>query len=84
MLSWILRVQDGLWTFKCKKCGRKYKKEFDRDLKEQIPSLYRLSDGDGNKFSLILTKGVYHGKKWMVGKNLMKDHHWKKRYSTVP
>ena len=43
----------------CLKCSRKHKKRFNNELINKFANTYEFSNGDINKFILLLRKGVY-------------------------
>ena len=51
-------LKNNRLIYKFKECRKERKKPID-ELKEKFPRIYQLSNGDLNKFVLLLRKGVY-------------------------
>ena len=46
-------------VYKCSECKKKWKEQLDHKLIESFLSVYEFSEGDLDKFVLLLRKGVY-------------------------
>ena len=53
-----ISLKDNRLKYKCKECGDISAKTID-ELIEKFPRIYKFSDGNFNKFVLLLRKGVY-------------------------
>ena len=58
-IEYIRRKKSGKLLFKCFNCKRKSFEEYDEDLIKKFKNTYRFSNGDIDKFVLLLRKGVY-------------------------
>ena len=54
----FIAFKNGRFNYKCKKCKTSYTKLANESIKN-FPILYNFSDGDLNKFFLLLRKGIY-------------------------
>ena len=54
----FIKFENNRLNYKCKKCNDKSCKSIN-ELIETFPNIYRFCNGDLNKFSLLLRKGVY-------------------------
>ena len=54
----FIGLKDNRLKYKCKECNDISAKSVD-DLKEKFPRIYKLCDGNLNKFVLLSRKGVY-------------------------
>ena len=54
-----MKDKDGILIFRCFKCKKKYKIDFDKELINKFSRTYDFCKGDINKFILLLRKGVY-------------------------
>ena len=50
--------KNGRLNYKCKECKKSCTKVADGSIKH-FPTLYKFSNGDFNKFFLLLRKGIY-------------------------
>ena len=48
-----------LIEYKCLCCNKSYQQKFDEKLKERFFNIYKFSNHDNNRFTLLLWKGVY-------------------------
>ena len=49
----------GRLIFRCYNCKKNYEKDFNKELIERFANIYQFCNGDLNKFTLLLRKGVY-------------------------
>ena len=54
-----MSVKDDQLIFRCFKCKKNYKKDFNKKLIERFTSIYDFWNEDINKLILLLRKGVY-------------------------
>ena len=54
-----MRTKDEQLIFRCFRCKKNYKKDFNKELTERFANTYEFCNGDRNKFILLLRKGVY-------------------------
>ena len=59
-----MAIKDEQWSctqliFTCFRCEKNYKKDFNKELIKRSANIYEFSNGDINKFNLLLRKGVY-------------------------
>ena len=54
----FIEFENNRLNYKCKECNDKSCKSIN-ELIEKFPNTYRFCNGDLNKFSLLLRKGVY-------------------------
>ena len=54
-----VNVKGGLLLFNCLDCNKKYEEGFDKCLAKTFESMYKVCDGDINKFCLVVRKEVY-------------------------
>ena len=54
-----MTTKDEQLIFRCFKCKKNYKKDFNKELIYRFESIYKFCHGDINKFILLLRKGVY-------------------------
>ena len=54
-----ISTKDDQLMFKCTKCNKNYKKEFNKDLIKRSGNTYEFRNGDIDKFILLLRKGIY-------------------------
>ena len=54
-----MTTKDEQLIFKCFKCKKNYKKDFNKELINRFSSTYKYCNGDINKFILLLKKGIY-------------------------
>ena len=54
-----MNFKDDLIEYKCLCCNKNYQHKFDEKLKERFFNIYKFSNHDNNKFTLLLQKGVY-------------------------
>ena len=52
-------AKDDILIFRCFKCKKNYKIDFDKELINKFSSVYDFCAGDINKFVLLLREGVY-------------------------
>ena len=52
-------TRDEKLVFRCYSCKKNYKKDFNKELIKRFANIYEFSNGDLNKFILLLRKGVY-------------------------
>ena len=52
-------AKDDILIFRCFRCKKNYKIDFDKELINNFSSVYYFCKGDINKFILLLRKGVY-------------------------
>ena len=67
---------------KCKECKEEWKRPLSK-LIENFPSIYQFSNGNLNKFVMLLRKGVFPYEHRIVGKNLIKLHYHLKKIFIV-
>ena len=54
-----MKTKDGKLIFRCFSCEKNYEKDFNKELIERFANIYEFCNGDLNKFTLLLRKGVY-------------------------
>ena len=54
-----ISFKDDQLIFKCSKCKKNYRKDFDKELIKKFANTYRFCNEGINKFILLLRKGVY-------------------------
>ena len=54
-----MTTKDEQLTFRCFRCKKNYKKDFNKELIQRFTNIYEFCNGDLNKFILLLRKGVY-------------------------
>ena len=54
-----MKAKDGILIFRCFKCKKNYKIDFDKILINKFSSTYDFCKGVINKFILLLRKGIY-------------------------
>ena len=54
-----MTTKDEQLIFRCFKCKRNYKKDFNEELIKRLANIYEFCNEDINKFILLLRKGVY-------------------------
>ena len=54
----FIGFENGRLNYKCKECKKSYTKVTNESIKN-FPTLYKLCNGDLNKFFLLLRKGIY-------------------------
>ena len=54
-----MTAKDDILIFRCLKCKKNYKIDFDKEMSNKFSSVYDFCKGDINKFVLLLRKGVY-------------------------
>ena len=54
-----MTIKDEQLIFKCFRCKKNYKKDFNKELIKRFANTYRFCNKDLNKFILLLRKGVY-------------------------
>ena len=54
-----MTTKDEKLIFRCFSCKKNYEKDFNKDLIERFANIYEFCNGDLNKFTLLLRKGVY-------------------------
>ena len=69
-----LTTKDEQLSFRYFEFKKNYKKDFNKQIIKRFANIYKFCNGDINKFILLLRKGVYPYKTWIVGKDLMKYH----------
>ena len=52
-------AKDDILIFRCFKCKKNYKIDFNKELINKFSRIYDFCKGDINKFILLLKKGVY-------------------------
>ena len=55
----FVRAMNEKLISKCIDCEKEYEKEFNKELLERFPNIYKFCDNDLNKFIMLLRKGVY-------------------------
>ena len=70
----FIKFENNRLNYKCKECNDKSCKSIN-ELIKKFPNTYRFCNGDLNKFSVLLGKGVYLLNIWIAGENLMKYHY---------
>ena len=55
----FVELNDDKLVYKCGKCKNEWDDPLDHKLIENFPSVYEFSEGDFEKFVLLLRKGVY-------------------------
>ena len=53
-----MTTKDEQLIFRCFSCKKNYEKNFNKDLIQRFANIYEFSNGDLNKFTLLLRKGV--------------------------
>ena len=56
---YYMTAKDDILIFRCLKCKKNYKIDFDKEMSNKFSSVYDFCKGDINKFVLLLRKGVY-------------------------
>ena len=54
-----MKVGNNQLIFKCLHCNKNYDNDFNEELINRFPNIYKFCNGDINKFVLLLRKGVY-------------------------
>ena len=54
-----MSVKDDQLIFRCFKCKKNYRKDFNKELIKRFANIYEFCNEDMNKFILLLRKGVY-------------------------
>ena len=54
-----MTTKDEQLIFRCFRCKKNYEKDFNKELIQRFPYIYKFCIGDLNKFILLLRKGVY-------------------------
>ena len=54
-----MTTKDDQLIFRCFRCKKNYKKDFNKELIHRFANIYEFCNGDLNKFILLLRKGVY-------------------------
>ena len=54
-----MTTKDEQSIFRCFECKKYYDKDFNKELIKRFANIYKLCNGDINKFILLLRKGVY-------------------------
>ena len=54
-----MMTKDKQLIFRCFRCKKNYRKEFNKELIQRFANIYESCNGDLNKFILLLRKGVY-------------------------
>ena len=54
-----IKTKDEKLIFKCFNCKSYYEKDFNKELIKRFASMYEFCNGNLNKFSFLLRKGVY-------------------------
>ena len=54
-----MTTKDEQLRFRCFRCKKDYEQDFNKELIERFANIYEFCNGDLNKFSLLLKKGVY-------------------------
>ena len=54
-----MKTKDEKLIFRCFSCEKNYEKDFNKELIERFANIYEFCNGDLNKFTLLLRKGVY-------------------------
>ena len=54
-----MTTKDEQLIFRCFRCKKNYEKNFNKNLIQRFANTYEFCNGDLNKFSLLLRKGVY-------------------------
>ena len=54
-----MRTRDNQLIFRCFKCKKNHKKDFNKDLIERFANIYEFCKRGIDKFILLLRKGVY-------------------------
>ena len=54
-----MKIKDEKLIFRCFSCKNNYEKDFNKELIERFANIYEFCNGDLNKFTLLLRKGVY-------------------------
>ena len=54
-----MTTKDEQLIFRCLRCEKNYEKDFNKELIQRFGNIYEFSNGDLNKFVLLLRKGVY-------------------------
>ena len=67
-------AKDNQLVFNCLKCNKNYNKEFNENLINRFANTYEFCNGEINKVTLLLRRGVYPYEYVNLGKNLMKHH----------
>ena len=70
----FIKFENNRLNYKCKECNDKLYKSIN-ELIKQIPKIYQFCNGDLNKFSVLLRKGVCPMNIWIAGKNLAKHYY---------
>ena len=53
-----MTTKDEQLIFRCFRCKKNYEKDFNKELIQRFANIHEFCNGDLNKFSLLLTKGV--------------------------
>ena len=54
-----MATKDEQLIFRCFRCKKNYEKDFNKELIQRFANIYEFCNGDINKFTLLLRKGVY-------------------------
>ena len=54
-----MSVKDDQLIFRCFKCKKNYRKDFNKELIKRFANIYEFCNEDMNKFILLFRKGVY-------------------------
>ena len=54
-----MTTKDEQLIFRCFRYKRNYEKDFNKELIQRFSNIYEFCNGDLNKFTLLLRKGVY-------------------------
>ena len=54
-----MTTKDEQLIFRCFRCEKNYKKDFDKELIQKFANIYEFCNGDLNNFTFLLRRGVY-------------------------